>query len=283
MKRVFYTTYLDSDDNEQSEPRWGVWFVVVIVAVVVLFKSIAQLHFDVIDAYLKDRPTYDPSLFGVSGDFFGFTNAVFSALAFAMIILTLWMQKYELSQQRKEIDQTQDIMSRQLAVMQRQENDLEAQSKLHRQQAFESTFFAMLRLFTDTAEAIVVGHGNQIKRGRMAIAATRAAAQSRGEFSVKEYSSSYTEIFEPVLGHYFRVLYNLVSYVDQFGSVDTRTYMRLVRAQLCSVELELLAVNGLSEWGVKKFKPLIEKYSLLKHIPRGQDTAEIRGHYSHLQ
>ncbi len=48
---------------------------------------------------------------------------------------------------------------------------------------------------------------------------------------------------------------------------DKRLYSNLVRAQLSSFELLLLFYNCLSSMGVEKFKPLIEKYSLLKTLP----------------
>lgn len=45
----------------------------------------------------------DQSLPGVFGDSFGWVNSLFSALAFAGVLLMLWMQRYELQLQREEM------------------------------------------------------------------------------------------------------------------------------------------------------------------------------------
>ena len=45
-------------------------------------------------------------------------------------------------------------------------------------------------------------------------------------------------------------------------------YQKFVRAQLSSVELNLLFYNALSSFGRERFKPLIEKYALLEQVPK---------------
>ena len=67
------------------------------------------------------------------------------------------------------------------------------------------------------------------------------------------------------LGHYFRVLYNLIKFVDKYEIEDKRFYTNLVRAQISDVEAVILYLNGLTGAGAK-FKPLMEKYSLLKNV-----------------
>jgi hypothetical protein len=75
---------------------------------------------------------------------------------------------------------------------------------------------------------------------------------------------------EADLGHYFRTLYNLVKFVDRSEIPDKKLYTNLIRAQLSSIELALLFYNCLSDLGREKFKPLVEKYSLLKTLPRAK-------------
>lgn len=81
-------------------------------------------------------------------------------------------------------------------------------------------------------------------------------------------------IFNAELGHYFRHLYHIVNFVDKnnyfFLSkkedyLKEYDYIKILRAQLSNSELVLLSLNALSENGLK-FKPLIEKYKLLKNI-----------------
>lgn len=81
-------------------------------------------------------------------------------------------------------------------------------------------------------------------------------------------------IFNAELGHYFRHLYHIVKFVDNnsYFSLSKKEkylkeydYIKISRAQLSNSELVLLSLNALSENGTK-FKPLIEKYELLKNI-----------------
>lgn len=77
------------------------------------------------------------------------------------------------------------------------------------------------------------------------------------------------------LDHYFRSLYHIIKYIDQSSDIDARQYTSLVRAQLSPSELQLLFYAGLSEQG-EKFKPLIERYSLLEQLPENQPAVANR-------
>lgn len=74
---------------------------------------------------------------GVFGDKFGAINALFSGLAFAGLVLTLFLQKEELSLQRDELEQTRKELSR-------QSNEFEIQNFNLNLQRFESSFFSLL-------------------------------------------------------------------------------------------------------------------------------------------
>lgn len=86
-----------------------------------------------------------------------------------------------------------------------------------------------------------------------------------------------------ILGHYFRHLYNMVSYIDAngfTGDYDKKAfYVKLIRSQLSDYEQILLYYNSLSTLGADWNKPksndeekienmsLICKYRLLKNCP----------------
>jgi hypothetical protein len=69
------------------------------------------------------------------------------------------------------------------------------------------------------------------------------------------------------VGHYFRNLYNIVKFVDRSDVADKQFYTNFVRAQLSSHELLLLFYNCATSLGDEKFKPLVERYAFLKHMP----------------
>jgi len=97
-------------EDDKSEPQWRWWMVGVGFTVSAIFIALAYVQYFIVEHHVQGTENDPISKFGVSGDFFGMANAVFSALAFAMIIVTLWMQKPELKQQGK--DKTERILVR---------------------------------------------------------------------------------------------------------------------------------------------------------------------------
>jgi hypothetical protein len=86
---------------------------------------------------------------------------------------------------------------------------------------------------------------------------------------ILDTKNGYNLFFEAnqnYLGHYFRNLYHIVKYIDKSEIDNKKVYTNFVRAQLSSHELALIFYNCLSQHGSEKFKPLIEKYALLKNI-----------------
>ena len=52
---------------------------------------------------------------GQFGDMFGFINSLFSGLALAGVLITLWFQREEMEQQRKEIERQQEVSNTTIA------------------------------------------------------------------------------------------------------------------------------------------------------------------------
>lgn len=218
----------------------------------------------------------DYSKLGPFGDVFGTLNALFSGLAFAGLFYTITLQRQELSLQRKELRDTREVLASQKAEAEKQNYTL-------RQQSFDSTFFQLLRLHNDIVQAIDVKNGQSLLKGRDCfrkfyrrmfdyynVKSIGLPADSEEDLlkRIDEFYSPFYLENENDLGHYFRSVYNLIKFVDR-SNVDEETkrfYTNLVRAQLSSHELKVLFYNCLSSMGRKKFKPLVEKYSLLKHF-----------------
>ncbi|MBY8963677.1 hypothetical protein KJK34_13020 [Flavobacterium sp. D11R37] len=86
--------------------------------------------------------------------------------------------------------------------------------------------------------------------------------------------------FNADFGHYFRNLYRLIKLIDEKKfSEDFESdyeikysYTSIIRSQLSDGELGWLFFNCLSEYGSTKFKPLIEKYSLLKNLKKSDNV-----------
>lgn len=249
--------------RKSVEPNW-IWISFLAGLLIVnVFAAISLSQYLFIEK-LAESSLDAASIFGISGDYFGFANSVFSALAFAMIIVTLWMQKYELSQQREELEITRDVM------IQQQQEMKEQNESLHRQ-GFETTFFRMLELHGEIVDSLFVAGAGRPGRESFGVITndiTREMGRFRGD-PIQAYHHVFPR-YEEAIGHYYRTLYNILTYVDENGVSESKTYVRLVRAQLSSNELILLTYNCLSDWGREKFKPLVEKYAILKHLRRDQ-------------
>jgi len=98
--------------------------------------------------------------------------------------------------------------------------------------------------------------------------------ESRLSVFKKIYNVYYAEEIDNQFGNYFRNLYRLIKIIDNYnfyGEDSEKNYDKkyfytsIIRAQFSDYELKWIFLNGLSGFGIK-FKPLIEKYSLLKNI-----------------
>lgn len=201
---------------------------------------------------------------GTFGDSTGFINTLFSSLAFAGVILTLYWQIKE-NGKNKEED--------------------------HRKQ-FEDVFFHM----TENFETIISGlkievvtpfsylgdswqlmgvdqKERQFVEGREVFRYLYEQRQIDGKYMIDAIITSktdgYEEFMEGHLDHYFRYFYRILRYIDGSTMIDDKQkyrYASLLRAHMSSYELLIMHYNGLSAVGRKKLKPLLEKYSMLKNV-----------------
>lgn len=149
-------------------------------------------------------------------------------------------------------------------------------------QAFENTFFQLLRFHHEIVNAIQKRFGPV----NTAPVTGRSVFPTLYNEFVSQYTAKYSEnpqapvdrlaaeaydsFYEPNqhrLGHYFRNLYHLIKFVDgsRLRPSEKIFYAHLVRAQLSTDEHLLLFYNSLR---FKKFYRLIVKYSLLENMPQ---------------
>jgi hypothetical protein len=157
-------------------------------------------------------------------------------------------------------------------------------------QGFENKFFQLLQFHHGIVNAIEHYQGSLPKRGRRNFIDyyneyvrqyQNLYLENQMEDPLKIIEGSYRNFFhqrQPEIGHYFRNLYHIVKFVDRSWIRKKTFYTDLVRAQLSSHELLLLFYNSLSSMGNDKFKPLIEKYALLKNMPNDQLVSVIHNH-----
>lgn len=249
---------------------FGILGFIILIAAFIFFNNK-----EVYNSNLK----IDDEKFGNFGSFIsGAVGVVWSLVSVLLFYLTLRLQRKELVFQREELELTRKELQGQKEQMIQQNSTL-----IH--QRFETTFFQLLNIHSeivnamdlrksgDTTQVVAIGRdcfGTFLYRLKVTIGQeTKKSGRKYFESTEDEILNGYIRFFEANqndLGHYFRHLYHIIKFVDQSEIEDKKRYTNFVRAQLSSDELVVLFYNCLSEYGSEKFKPLIEKYSLLKNM-----------------
>ncbi len=217
-------------------------------------------------AYLLLKDSEDRGTFG---DMFGSVNAIFSGLAFAGLIYTILLQKEELGLQRTELKETR--------------SEFHTQNETLKKQQFESTLFNLINLHQEIVNDIEIrkkikGTGEKAvsEQGRdcFKIFYKRFERNLNKDIRLDTILKEYKEFFDKnqaILGHYFRNLYYILKFIKNSKNISNDLkfeYSCILRALLSSYELVLLFYDGLGEYGVTSFKPLMEEFSLLKNIDK---------------
>ena len=210
---------------------------------------------------------------GLFGDKFGAINALFSALAFAGIIFTIFLQKRELKLQREEMEETR--------------GEFIKQNETLIQQKFENTFFQLINLFNSIVNTldlrnkqskVVTTLGREcfdvfFKRLRNHLRTIMYGGASANDnlegASIAQTLEAYQILYnneKSDMSHYFRTIYHIYKFIDTSEIKNKKQYTSIARAQLSSYEQVLLFYNCLHSNGLEKFKPLIEKYAVFKNL-----------------
>lgn len=202
----------------------------------------------------SDKPSIE--VLGQVGDLFGGVNALFAALAFVGVGVSVFYQH------------------RALRISQSQQT----------QQSFEPLFFHLLDLQRKVASdaRVVVPHAwsthvdNHVtldaagKLLRTQILDRWAAiVESRGKDRIRLLSVDYDLLYtwnEAVLGPYFRSMYHVYALIDRalFDQAEKDQYASIARALISSETLFLLMINCLTERG-EGLGRFVARYGLLKH------------------
>lgn len=161
-------------------------------------------------------------------------------------------------------------------VLKHRFNQLHDSIRLER---FESTFFQLLSVHNVIVNSMdimkITDNEPVIAKGRDCFAALFQQFLQKARFVydsdhhkiMKHYEEFYHEN-QADLGHYFGNLYHMIKYVDNSEAEDKKKYTNFIRAQLSGYELALLFYNCISKQGSETLKPLVEKYELLKNLPK---------------
>jgi len=262
------TTAVEKDCNMKKGKELHFGFVIILLVVViwlcVTFFSGSTVNFDLTKS-------------GTLGDSFGAVNSLFTGLAFAGVIISITLQRRDLDYTRQEIQKQKIIFST---------------------QQFENTFFNLIKLHHSLAESITFNKApSKDLIGRNAIKSLYDIlcnefiytydsdfTPNQNQRCLNQYYTKFFDAHGEHVGHFFRNLYHIVKFVHEsdFSNIEGRSkqdYINILRAQLSRYELGILFFNCLSKYGVKKFKPLIEEYSLLEQFEKDYLRHDLLGFY----
>lgn len=225
---------------------------------------------------------------GTFGDFLGGTlNPVFSFASFVALLYTINLQREELDKSTQELAKSSAALNK--------------QSETQTKQQFENTFFSLLEQHNNILNTLV--SAKQISIINKYVLSRNGSGDLPGaKLMLQEHNYK--------IGHYFRILYQLLKLIaanvpgsnigPDFNKEDIsskefapneKMYSNIVRSFLDYETTQLLAINCFcinDDDSYIKFKRLVERYSLLEHMPFVFDEqsydhpalAETKTHYA---
>jgi hypothetical protein len=269
------------------------WFLGMIGVVLLLIAGVFGRYFTFFNGQLSPENTD----WGTFGDFIGGTlNPILSFLSLIALLTTIVLQSKELELTRNELELTRDELKRSAKAQEDTKEILDKQSETLARQQFESTFFSLL----DQHNKILGDITSPITASSTTFSSQTSYSHTNKVFNIMDsiFRNDVTNLelanitlksLNSICGHYFSVLYQLLKFiainspdssisksfdVDEIKNAELsdyeRMYSNIVRAFLGYEIMQLLAVNCFcnnredSHW---RYKLLIERYALLKHMP----------------
>ncbi|MDM1022089.1 hypothetical protein QSV37_17595 [Acinetobacter sp. VNK23] len=124
--------------------------------------------------------------FGTYGDSYGSLNTLFSGFAFAILIISLFMQRQELAAQRKELEAQRHEIKESNAIAEAQRKITEQQAQLIEQQLLDSKSQAFYQLFFKYLEE---------KQRKLGSLGSHINSKVPGEIVLKDFRISFENRF----------------------------------------------------------------------------------------
>lgn len=195
--------------------------------------------------------------YGQAGDAFGGANALFAAIAGALVFWAGYLQAKSLREAQKAYADERQARQR---------------------EQFEALFFRLLDLNRDLL-ARLEARTSTDREGAAALDSWAASLvkmlesfytpndEVKAKRLVTSYQSAVYRAHPSALGPYFRVLFQVFKHIDEADLTPREKvqYANIARGQISEGAVLLLAANGLTMRG-HRFIPLIERYGLLEHM-----------------
>lgn len=282
-----------------QDKKHYLYIVIVALIVVLAIYFVALSEMDSIITFFRGTLGEDKNeTRGLFGDSTGAINTLFSSLAFAGVILTIYWQIQESSKNKEEDHRKQfeDVFFRMAGNFEQIIAGLRIEVKDSDLFDFNSLWNALgsnnpihvasinngpittpsMSAVPSTPSASVTTSSQRdriVKEGREVFQFLYEQRKKDGYSMTEAIEESGIEGYEGFvqgeLDHYYRYFYRILRYIDDSKLIDSEqkySYATILRAHLSIYELLLLYYNGLSEAGCDRLKPLMERYSMLDNM-----------------
>lgn len=275
-------------------------YIVIVALIVVLaiyFVALSEMD-SIITFFRGSLGDKENEARGLFGDSTGAINTLFSSLAFAGVILTIYWQIQESSKNKEEDHRKQfeDVFFRmagnfeQIIAGLRIEvkdgdlfdfnslwNSLGSNNPVRVASINDGPITTPSMTVVQSAQSVVTAPQPQreriVKEGREVFQFLYEQQKKEGISMTQAIEESgidgYEGFMQGELDHYYRYFYRILRYIDDSKLIDSEqkySYATILRAHLSIYELLLLYYNGLSDAGCDRLKPLMERYSMLDNM-----------------
>lgn len=202
---------------------------------------------------------------GLSGDFLGgVLNPILSFFSFLAVLVTLRLQ-------RSELNATMEELKKSTLAAENNVRLFTEQIAAQRLDAFENTFFSLLKLFNQTFETV-----NDVHKAEGDLPAgsilQRLMAQAHSKDTLEaaraELMADHSEV-----DHFISILFEMLKFIDQkfpdTAQGDRMFYANILKAIINQDAFEAVAMYAATQHPHSpylEFKHLIEKYELLQEL-----------------
>lgn len=245
------------------------FIIIGVILLIIFIYTILWLCFDC---------KFHPSNLIYFSDKFEAINALFSALAFAILIVTMYFQKKELELQRQELENTREELKGQKEASQKQNEILQIQR-------FETTFFNQLEYFDRLTKSFsyseersknIATTETEIREYYDYAAFTKAyynisIGKNEISKSIDKASLFLHKLFAKdhyQLRFYFQKFIDIIEFVEKnsFEPKDKYFYISIIRNKLTTQQLVLLLYYHIAY--IRYTKPeLLNRWVIFKNLP----------------
>ena len=258
-------------------------FLFIISGILLIILSSVSIFFP--DFNIFGFSISNSQFLGAFGEYIGgLVGSIWSLAGIILFYEALRFQRSELKLQREELkSQREEIME--------QTNQYILQNQTLMTRRLEETFFQLISMHNEITSSLKIPTDSKLNiytnnaqiTGRYCfqyyykyfqsiysenidLTGITSVEETELRKLIKESLKLFYNDFQEDLGHYFRNLINIMTYIEKSKLTDKKFYLNILHSLLTNYELLLLFYYCLSDYG-KEMKEIIEDHSFFKQFP----------------